>query len=103
MDSFVKVHTEPANEGPSQGTLTMGYYTRADLPFYYAVADAYTLCDGYHCAVLGPTHPNRLMQMSGTIDPAGTAGGPIVMTENDPSALFSVHWPTMPEASRTRG
>ncbi|MGA8723562.1 MAG: alkaline phosphatase family protein [Acidimicrobiales bacterium] len=103
MDSFVKVHTEPANEGPSQGTLTMGYYTRADLPFYYALADAYTLCDGYHCAVLGPTHPNRLMQMSGTIDPAGTAGGPIVMTENDPSALFSVHWPTMPEVLEDAG
>ena len=47
----------------------MGYYTRADLPYYYALADAFTLCDGYHCSVMGPTHPNRLMQMSGTIDP----------------------------------
>ena len=32
MDSFVSVHTQPQNEGPSQGTLTMGYSTRADLP-----------------------------------------------------------------------
>ena len=73
-DGLVRpVHTDPQNEGPSQGTLTMGYYTRADLPYYYALADAFTLGDGYHCSVMGPTHPNRLMQMSGTLDPAGKA------------------------------
>ena len=43
------------------------------------------------------------MQMSGTIDPAGHAGGPIVTTEDDPAALFSVHWPTMPEVLEDAG
>jgi hypothetical protein len=57
--------------------MTMGYYKRADLPFRYALADAFTLCDGYHCSILGPTHPNRLMANSGTIDPAGKQGGPV--------------------------
>ena len=103
MDSFAKVHTGPEGEGPSQGTLTMGYYTRADLPYYYALADAFTLCDGYHCSVMGPTHPNRLMQMSGTLDPAGNAGGPVVVTNGKPSALFSVHWDTMPEVLEDAG
>jgi phospholipase C len=103
MDSFVRVHTEPQNEGPEQGTLTMGYYTRADLPYYYAMADAFTLADGYHCSVLGPTHPNRLMQMSGTLDPAGNAGGPVVVTNGSPSAIFSVHWETMPEVLEDAG
>ena len=103
MDSFVKVHTEPENEGPVQGTLTMGYYTRADLPFYYALADAFTLCDGYHCSVMGPTHPNRLMQMSGTIDPAGGSGGPVIVTNSSPSAIFSVSWDTMPEILEDAG
>ncbi len=103
MDSFVRVHTEPQNEGPSQGTLTMGYYTRADLPYYFALADAFTLCDGYHCSVMGPTHPNRLMQMSGTIDPAGASGGPVVTTNQSPSALFSAHWDTMPEVLEDAG
>jgi phospholipase C len=103
MDSFVRVHTEAKNEGPAQGTLTMGYYTRADLPFYYALADAFTLCDGYHCSVMGPTHPNRLMQMSGTLDPAGRAGGPVLITNQSPSALFSVHWDTMPEVLEDAG
>jgi phospholipase C len=103
MDSFVRVHTEPQNEGPAQGTLTMGYYTREDLPFYYALADAFTLGDGYHCSVMGPTHPNRLMQMSGTIDPAGKAGGPVLKTNQSPAALFSVHWETMPEVLEDAG
>src|SRR5580704_19255207 len=103
MDSFVRVHTAPQNEGPSQGTLTMGYYTRADLPYYFALADAFTLCDGYHCSVMGPTHPNRLMQMSGTLDPAGASGGPVVTTNQSPSALFSAHWDTMPEVLEDAG
>ena len=53
----------------------MGYFQRSDLPFYYALADAFTICDGYYSSVLGPTDPNRVMALSGTIDPAGTGGG----------------------------
>ncbi len=45
---FVKTHTSTAFEGPQNGVLTMGYYERADLPFYYALADAFTICDNYH-------------------------------------------------------
>ena len=103
MDSFVRVHTSAANEGPTQGVLTMGYYTRADLPYYFTIADNYTICDGYHCSVMGPTHPNRLMQMSGTIDPAGKAGGPVIITNGSPDAIFSVHWDTMPEVLEDAG
>ncbi|WP_137938765.1 phosphocholine-specific phospholipase C [Chitinivorax sp. B] len=43
----------------------MGYFNRADLPFYYALADAFTVCDAYHCSVFGPTDPNRLYALSG--------------------------------------
>ncbi len=75
----------------------MGYYERADLPFYYALADAFTLCDNYHCSVMGPTHPNRLMALSGTVDPAGRAGGPVIITDESPDAIWSVSWDTMPE------
>jgi phospholipase C len=100
---FVKTHTSAAFEGPSAGVLTMGYYERADLPFYYALADAFTICDNYHCSVMGPTHPNRLMALSGTIDPAGTAGGPVIITNEDTDAIWSVSWPTMPEVLEDAG
>ena len=82
MDSFITSHL--STDGATNGPVTMGYYTRADLPFYYALADAFTVCDGYHCSVLGPTDPNRLMLMTGTIDPDGVAGGPVVQTFGDP-------------------
>jgi phospholipase C len=60
MDSWVNVHTQKQWEGP-KGALTMGYYERPELPFHWALADHFTLGDAYHCSILGPTHPNRLM------------------------------------------
>jgi phospholipase C len=47
--------------------LTMGYYTREDIPFYYALADAFTVCDQNFCSSLTPTDPNRLYFFSGTV------------------------------------
>ncbi len=101
--AFVSTHVESAYQGPEQGVLTMGYYRRPDLPFYYALADAFTLCDNYHCSVMGPTHPNRLMALSGTIDPTGAAGGPVVITNGSSDAVYSVHWDTMPEVLEDAG
>ncbi|WP_346949658.1 phospholipase C, phosphocholine-specific [Dyella sp.] len=50
---------------------SMGYYTRDEAPFQYALADAFTLCDAYHCSVMGGTAPNRIMFWSGSnSDPA---------------------------------
>jgi phospholipase C len=45
---------------------TMGYFTRNEIPFQYAVADAFTICDGYHQAIMAPTHPNRMYLWTGT-------------------------------------
>ena len=59
---------------------TMGYYDKSDIPLYYALADKFTICDRYHCSVIGPTDPNRLMSMSAWLDPHGTHGGPLVET-----------------------
>ncbi len=45
---------------------TMGYFTRDEIPFQYAMADAFTICDGYHQAIMGPTSPNRMYWWTGT-------------------------------------
>jgi phospholipase C len=50
------------------GPTTMGYLNRSDLPFHYALGDAYTVGDDYHCSVLSATGPNRIYLMSGTIN-----------------------------------
>jgi phospholipase C len=96
MDSFIKSHL--AADGATNGPVTMGYFTRQDLAFYYALADAFTVCDGYHCSVLGPTDPNRLMFMSASIDPDGAHGGPVVQTFTNRLAEYGkLSWETMPE------
>jgi phospholipase C len=96
MDSFMTAHLSA--DGDTNGPVTMGYFTRADLAFYYALADAFTVCDGYFCSVLGPTDPNRLMGMSASIDPAGEAGGPVVETFTNRVAEYGkLSWETMPE------
>jgi phospholipase C len=73
MDNWVPAHM--ASDGATGGQYTMGYFTRDDIPFQFALAETFTILDGYHCSVLGPTAPNRHMWMSGTIDPDGLATG----------------------------
>ncbi|MFP5228728.1 MAG: phospholipase C [Acidobacteriota bacterium] len=89
----------------NDAVLSMGYYTRADLPFNYAVADAFTICDNYCCSVIGPTDPNRLYSMAASIDPAGKAGGPLLQTlvTNRSSFFGKLTYTTMPEQLQTRG
>lgn len=50
----------------TKGKMSLGHFTRADLPYYHALADAFTVCDAYFCSVFGPTNPNRLFLVSGT-------------------------------------
>src|SRR4051812_38182400 len=63
---------------PNKGKTTMAHLTRADIPFYYALADAFTVCDAYHCSFLGATDPNRYHMWSGWVGNDGHGGGPVV-------------------------
>ena len=95
--------------------MTMGYYTREDLPFYYGLADAFTICDNYHCSVFGPTNPNRLFLWSGTsglavgddgkqaIDnPDGESNSTADQT-NDTKTFKAFNWTTYPERLEKAG
>jgi phospholipase C len=103
MDRWVRTHTSSKYEGNPDGALTMGYLTRRDIPLYWALADEFTLCDAYFASILGPTHPNRLMAQTGTIDPAGSHGGPVTDTNPDPRVRWTCTWPTMPEVLEEAG
>lgn len=83
---------------PAKSATTMGYYTRDDIPFHYALADGFTLCDNYFCSVMGPTDPNRLYLWSGMIDPNGTGGGPVI--DNSETGY---RWTTYPERLQAAG
>ncbi|HUY86598.1 MAG TPA: alkaline phosphatase family protein [Acidimicrobiales bacterium] len=103
MDQFVAQHV--AVDGAAIGPLTMGYYNRQDIPFHYALADAFTICDNYHCSVLGPSDPNHLYAISAWIDPAGTQGGPVTETYtwNHFFKFGSLGWTSMPERLQSAG
>jgi phospholipase C len=59
-DGFVKAHA-----GADQNDV-MGYHDRAQLPFYYWLADNFTVCDRWFSSVMGPTWPNRFYLHAGT-------------------------------------
>lgn len=81
---------------------SMGYFQRADIPFQYALAETFTLCDAYHCATQTGTNTNRLFLWTGTNDPLGKAGGPSISNSHDNfaekgGAKESYSWTTYPE------
>ncbi|MFS8973338.1 phospholipase C, phosphocholine-specific [Cupriavidus necator] len=45
---------------------SMGYYKRDDIPFQFALAEAFTICDAYHCSITTGTDPNRIVFFSGS-------------------------------------
>jgi phospholipase C len=97
MDAWLHAHRKA--DGVN-GPFVMGYHTRADIPFQFALAEAFTICDAYHCSVFGPTWPNRMYWMTGTIDPEGRGGGPIIHNKA-PAGGFT--WTTYAERLEKAG
>jgi len=102
MDGFV---TSRLGINANDAVLSMGYYNRMDLPYYYALADAFTICDNYFCSVIGPTDPNRLYTMAASLDPDGLHGGPVLQTIINNRSAFDgqLTYTTMPEQLQARG
>jgi phospholipase C len=83
---------------PQKGTTTMAHMVRSDIPFHYALADAFTICDAYHCSLLGPTDPNRYYMWTGWVGNDGSGGGPVV-----DNAEAGYGWSTYPERLQKAG
>jgi phospholipase C len=83
---------------PNKGVTTMTYHTRADLPYQFALADAFTICDNYHCSLMGPTDPNRYHMWTGWVGNDGKAGGPVIT-----NAEAGYDWSTYPERLERAG
>ena len=83
--------------------MTLGYYTREDIPFYYALADAFTICDQHFCSSLTGTSPNRLHFWTGTIRPEqdGKTCANVRNEEVDYGVWAS--WKTYPERLESAG
>lgn len=75
--------------------LALGYYNREDLPFYYSLADAFTICDQNFCSSLTGTTPNRLYLWTGTIREDGASQARVRNEELDYDV--PAQWKTFPE------
>jgi phospholipase C len=76
--------------------LTLGYHTREDLPFYYSLADAFTVCDQNFCSSLTGTNPNRLYFWTGTVRPEPSEHARAHVW-NDDMDFATLKWTTFPE------
>jgi phospholipase C len=76
--------------------LTLGYYNRQDIPFYYALADGFTVCDQSFCSSLTGTNPNRLYFWTGTIR-AEQHEDSRAHVWNEDMDYETLHWKTFPE------
>ncbi|OJJ51727.1 hypothetical protein ASPZODRAFT_108681 [Penicilliopsis zonata CBS 506.65] len=86
----------PTQEGMNNGTMDQwavsctpqawGYFKREDIPFHYAMADAWTVGDMYTAGVMSATDPNRWMWQSGSINvpggPQPLGAGGVVLDDN---------------------
>jgi phospholipase C len=82
----------------NKGVATMTYHTRRDLPYHYALADAFTVCDANHCSVMGPTDPNRYHIWTGWLGNNGAGGGPVIT-----NAEAGYDWSSFPERLEQAG
>jgi phospholipase C len=91
----------PGNKDYKYIPLTMGYYTREDIPFYYSLADAFTVCDQHFCAALTGTTTNRSYHWTGKThgepgDKAKVRNGEVTYGRED-------SWATFPERLEDNG
>jgi phospholipase C len=95
MDGWLE-SKKSGNKQYAQMPLTMGYYDRNDIPFYYALADAFTVCDQHFCSALTGTSANRSYFWSATIREQQD-GQSKAHVNNDEINYRDVTWATFPE------
>lgn len=100
MDRWLDVKRSGFKEF-SDMPLTMGHYTREDIPFYYALADAFTVCDQHFCSSLTGTNPNRLYFWSGNI--REELAGKALVWNGDSEFSGKANWRTFPERLSEQG
>jgi phospholipase C len=78
----------------------MGFYNSSDLPFYYALAENFTICDNYFCSSLTDTNPNRLFLFTGS-NGLSVNYTPVQLDDTQPSAGLT--WTTYAERLQSAG
>lgn len=101
MDGWLE-NKRSGNHEYADMPLTMGYYDRRDIPFYYALADAFTVCDQNFCSSLTGTSPNRTFYWSGTIREEQNENSH-ARVNNSEIDYHDLNWKTFPERLEEAG
>ncbi|MCE7073043.1 phospholipase C, phosphocholine-specific [Dyadobacter sp. CY327] len=83
--------------------LTMGYCNRIDFPFYYSMADAFTVCDQNFCSSITGTHPNRYYWMTGTVREQNEPDAKAHLWNISNYVYPELEWKTYPERLEENG
>lgn len=94
---------QSGNKAYKEMPLTLGYYNREDIPFYYALADAFTVCDQNFCSSLTGTTPNRLYLWTGTIREKADFDTKANVKNDDVDYGKWAKWKTFPERLEENG
>nr|WP_294873289.1 phospholipase C, phosphocholine-specific [uncultured Pedobacter sp.] len=90
---------------PVKSLMSLGYYDRTDIPFYYSMAEAFTICDHNFCSSLTGTTPNRLFFWTGNIRPElnGSSVAAVNNSQAESRDGAFVDWDTFPEVLEDNG
>ncbi|MCX2573758.1 phosphocholine-specific phospholipase C [Pedobacter sandarakinus] len=90
---------------PVKTPMSLAYYDRHDIPFYYAMGDAFTICDQHFCSSLTGTTPNRLFFFTGTVRGEKSANKEAVVNNEQAESQNNVFvdWPTFQETLEDNG
>lgn len=83
--------------------LTLGYFNREDIPFYYAFADAFTVCDQNFSSSLTGTTPNRLYLWTGSIREDNDFNKKANVKNEDIEYDRPAYWKSFPERLEENG
>ncbi|WP_394357270.1 phosphocholine-specific phospholipase C [Acinetobacter chinensis] len=59
-------HGRMADWPKHKTTTSMGYFKEQEIPYQFALANAFTICDAYHCSMHTGTDANRSFHLTGT-------------------------------------
>ncbi|MGV3766878.1 MAG: phosphocholine-specific phospholipase C [Chitinophagaceae bacterium] len=102
MDNWLEAK-KPGNKNYKEMPLTMGFYDRNDIPFYYSLADAFTVCDQHFCSSLTGTSTNRTFFWSAAFRPQPHNPQSLPHVMNGQIDHKDITWKTFPERLEEAG
>ncbi len=81
---------------PNKGIVALAHYTESDIPLYFKLAKAFTVCDASFCSINGPTDCNRSYFYTGTSN-GESSNTPFSSVDDSVGSSGRASWKSYPE------